>query len=351
MGTAHPIPGAPDPMSRAAAHAALLAALEPPARAQDSGQALQPFGAVPEAEAEAEAGADDATDEAASVFPRVAPEPPPPPVQEAPADQDKPVPPPQEDERRLRTWELPTLEVVGSGLKEEERVGSYKQPRWSVERLFPTTRIYVLPEGAIHGELWTRVEEPRHGDTRIRDYYEVEFGLPNRFQLDLYLVADHTGEWEPGAINQQMVEGRYAFADWDEIWGNPTVYAEYIHRNDDPDSLEGKLLLGGEASAGWHWGTNLSLEQELSGSEERELQLAGGLSRTITDDKFSLGIEGKAQQTDENDSRSDNEHSFGVGPSMRWLPTERVHVDFTPLIGIGPDSPGLETYLIVGMEF
>jgi len=333
--------------------ATLLAASGPSALAQDSEKGVQPRAPWPAAGAESEAAEATGLEvgSESALFPRVAPDPPSPPVQEAPAEDAQDQPPPPEDERRLRTWELPTLEVVGSGLKEEERVGSYRQPRWSVERLFPTTRIYVLPEGAVHGEYWSRIEDPRHGETRFRDYYEVEFGLPNRFQIDFYLVADHTGEWEPGAINQQMVEGRYAFADWDEIWGNPTLYAEYIHRDDDPDSLESKLLLGGEAGPGWHWGTNLSIEQETSGERERELQLAGGLSHTLTDDKFALGIEGKAQQTDEEDSRSDNEHSFGVGPTMRWLPTDRVHVDFTPLFGIGPDSPRIETYLIVGMEF
>ena len=339
--------------------AALLAAFGPPALAQASGEGLQPRApfAAPGAEAGevAEAGeTTEATEEVATQFPRVAPEPPP--AQETPDAQDAQdapnQPPPPEDERRLRTWELPTLEVVGSGLKEEERVGSYRQPRWSVERLFPTTRIYVLPEGAVHGEYWSRIGDPEHGDTRYRDYYEIEIGLPNRFQLDFYLVADHTGEWEPGSINQQMIEGRYAFADWDEIWGNPTVYAEFIHRDDDPDSFEGKLLLGGEAAPGWHWGTNLSAEHELSGEKERELQLTGGVSRVIVDNTFSLGVEGKAQQTDEKDARSENEHAFGIGPSMRWLPTERMHVDFTPLFGVGGgDSLRLETFLIVGWEF
>jgi hypothetical protein len=342
----------PRSLSRPALLAALIAALGPLLRSQE--QPLQPsspwLAAAEEIQAE-EAQAEEAASAPGTVrFPRVAPTPPPPRPQEQPQDAPPPAPP-QGEQRRLRTWELPTVEVVGSGLKEEERVGEYKQPRWSVERLFPTTRIYVLPEGAIHGELWTRVEEPRHGDTRIRDYYEVEFGLPNRFQVDLYLVADHTGEWEPGAINQQMIEGRYAFADWDEIWGNPTVYLEYIHRNDDPESVEGKLLLGGEAGPGWHWGTNLACEQEVGGERERELQISSGLSRTIIDDKFSLGVESKIQQTDEKEDRSDNENVFEVGPSMRWLPTDRAHVDFTPLIGIGPDSPGMEVFLIVGWEF
>lgn len=333
--------------------AALLAVWGPPALAQDSGAGLQPQApwSAPGAEAVEAVEAGEAA-EPVRHFPRVAPEPAPP-VQETPDAQDgqDAQDPPPEEGRRLRTWELPTLEVVGSGLQEEERVGPYRQPRWTVERLFPTTRIYVLPEGAVHGEYWSRITEPAEGDTRMRDYYEIEIGLPNRFQLDFYLVADHTGEWEPLAITQQMIEGRYAFADWDEIWGNPTVYAEYIHRNDDPDSLESKLLLGGESAPGWHWGTNLSFEQELSGSKEREYQLSGGLSRVITDNKFSLGVEGKAQQTDEKDARSENEHSFGVGPSMRWLPTDRMHIDFTPLFGIGPDSPDVETFLIVGWEF
>jgi hypothetical protein len=328
----------------------LVAVFTGPGSAQDSDGAL--LARSPWAPA-VEESADPPVAEAAPPvrFPRAAP--PPPTLPAAPQDAAAKEQPEPQDERnrRLRTWEMPAVEVVGSGLQEEERIGPYRQPRWTAERLFPTTRIYVLPEGAIHGEYWMRVDEPRHGDTRIRDYYELEFGLPNRFQLDLYLVADHTGEHEPGAINQQMIEGRYAFADWDEIWGNPTVYLEYIHRNDDPESVEGKFLLGGEAAPGWHWGTNLSCELETGGENEREFQLAGGLSRTIIDDEFSLGVEGKAQETDTRDDKTDNEHSFLVGPSMRWLPSERQHLDFAPLIGIGPDSPGAEIWLIYGWEF
>jgi len=264
--------------------------------------------------------------------------------------QNAPPPAPSQDERK--TFEVPPVEVVGSGLEEEELVGPYNQPRWSTDRIFPTTRVYVKPEGEQELEYWMRIEEPRHGETRIRDYYEYEIGLPNRFQLDLYLVADHTGEWEPGAINQQMIEGRYAFADWGELWGNPTAYLEYIHRNgDDPESFEGKLLLADTLSPGWHWATNLSCEQEVSGDRERELELTAGVSHTIIDDEFSLGIEGKADQIDEQGSRSENEHVFEIGPSMRWEPAEHTSVQFAPLIGIGPDSPGMEVFLILGWEF
>ena len=106
------------------------------------------------------AEAADATEEVATQFPRVAPEPAPP-VQEAPDAQDAQdqPPPPPEEERRLRTWELPTLEVVGSGLKEEERVGRYRQPRWTVERLFP-----LIDEAALAAvRQWTFVPAVQGG--------------------------------------------------------------------------------------------------------------------------------------------------------------------------------------------
>jgi hypothetical protein len=349
--------------------AALLAALGAPARAQDSEEDLLPrapftdVGDDSASEAAAQAAAqivDPAPDPAAEAaspsggqpvrFPR-APEPLPPPVQDA-RPQEKPAPPLPEDEqnRRLRTWEMPALEVVGSGLKEEELIGSNQQPRWTTERLFPTTRVYVLPEGTIHGEYWMRIQNPREGDTRVRDYYELEFGLPNRFQLDLYLVSDHTGANVPGDITTEMIEGRYAFADWGEIWGNPTVYLEYIHQ-DSPDGLEGKLLLGSEVSPGWHWASNLACEQQTAGERERELQLTGGLSHTIIDDKFSMGVEGKLQQTDTEDDPGDDEDVFEIGPTMRWQPSERSYIDFAPLIGFGGESPQAEIFLIMGWEF
>ena len=291
---------------------------------------------------------------AAVRFPR-APAPRPAPVTPRSQDgQDAPKPAPSQDpsQDERKTFEVPPVEVVGDEYEDDELVGPYNQPRWSTDRIFPTTRVYVKPEGEQELEYWMRIEEPRHGETRIRDYYEYELGLPNRFQLDLYLVADHTGEWEPGAINQQMIEGRYAFADWGELWGNPTAYLEYIHRNgDDPESIEGKLLLADTLSPGWHWASNLSCEQEVSGDRERELELTAGVSHTIIDEKFSMGIEGKADQIDQQGSRSDNTHEFEIGPSMRWEPAEHTSIQFAPLAGIGPDSPQYELFLILGWEF
>jgi len=41
-------------------------------------------------------------------------------------------------------------------LFEEQRIGSYQQPRWTATRRFPTTRVYVVPEGKVEFEYWLR---------------------------------------------------------------------------------------------------------------------------------------------------------------------------------------------------
>lgn len=96
------------------------------------------------------------------------------------------------DGERLRSWELPAIEITvegkresGSGLREEDRVGSYGQPRWTTKRRFGETRAYVRQEGSIQFENWYTVEVPRKGDSEVQTQYELEIGLPYRFQLDL----------------------------------------------------------------------------------------------------------------------------------------------------------------------
>jgi hypothetical protein len=51
---------------------------------------------------------------------------------------------PAPDSPRLRSYELPPVNVVGqkpSDLREEDRVGSYGQPRWTATRRFPNRRV------------------------------------------------------------------------------------------------------------------------------------------------------------------------------------------------------------------
>ena len=307
---------------------------------------------------------------AASAAAQEVPPPSPPPAPGAPepgappgdADEiDTPIPPgrpPLSEQavpgRRLRSWELPAIQVAGEPppeLREEERVGSYRQPRWTTVRRFPTTRVYVIPEGKIDVEYWMRIDRPRkQGPDRFRSFYEFEIGLPNRFQFDFYAIADHTSSVEPFDINTRMYELRYAFADWGEIPGNPTAYVEWVANEDAPDKWETKLLFGDEAAPGWHWGSNLVFEQEVSGTREREVQVTGALSKTIIDSVFSVGGEFKAANISSTEP-GDDAQEFFLGPSVQWRPSERSHVDFTPLVGLGGESGSMQVWFILGFEF
>jgi hypothetical protein len=273
----------------------------------------------------------------------------------------------QEEKKELqtsehqRTSEMPEITVYGKKeLKEEQLIGSYEQPRWTAERRFPTTRVYVIPEGKFEFEWWTRMEAQRRGSHEKgheeQYYYEVEMGLPNRFQLDLYQRFEDTGG-KDGSLNfaEQSVELRWAMANWGKIWGNPTWYIEYTSINQARDKEEMKLLLGDELGTRWHWGLNLVREWTVTSPENREVEneITGGVAYTIKDSYLSAGLEAKASTESEMQSDSSMKwyHTFKVGPSMQWKPMPQADIQFVPLVGIGNGSEKYQIWLIAGWEF
>lgn len=263
----------------------------------------------------------------------------------------QPVAAPQKE--RLRSFELPPVTVVGekpSELREEDRIGSYEQPRWTATRRFPGTRVYVVPENKVEIEYWLRPTFTRDGDTEIRTLYEIEFGLPYRFQLDLYLRTDQEGDDSEILLGSQL-EVRWALADWGKIPGNPTLYLEWVGLEQRPDKVEAKLLLGGEIAPRWHWGSNLVAELETGGEREYEYQLTGAISYTVIDEKFSVGAEGIIALTDVKDDRGNFSDSYLIGPSFQFRPIPPMTINLAPLIGIGQDSPRAQVFLNIGYEF
>jgi hypothetical protein len=238
-----------------------------------------------------------------------------------------------------------------SEYREEDRFGPYDQPLWTAFRRFPTTRIYVRPPGTFEFEYWKRVDIPHGGGpAEVQTQYEFEVGLPGRFQVDMYLLAVQEGNDGTQASGEQF-EVRWAFADWDKIWGNPTLYLEVSSLQGEPDTIEGKLLLGGEMSPGWHWGTNLVFERETSGDLSNNHEITAGVSRTMADEQWSLGGEFKASLTNTHADRSDYQEELLVGPSLQYRPLKNVHLDLATLAGIGGDSPDFEGFFVLGYEF
>lgn len=255
------------------------------------------------------------------------------------------------EEGPTHPWELPPVNVYGQRvLREEDRVGSYAQPRWTTDRRFAETRVYVRPEGALEFEYWLIPTVFRKGPSEIKQQYELEFGLPSRFQLDLYLITRKEGSGGP-TFTDGAIELRYALADWGRIWGNPTLYFEYTFQDQAPDVIETKLLLGGEIAPRWHWGTDLSFEHETGGQMQNTYEITGGLSYTVIDSRLSVGGELKFQENDLRHHRGRLTNNTFLGPSLQWRPLARMHVDVAPLIGITHESPALQAFFVLGWDF
>jgi hypothetical protein len=164
-------------------------------------------------------------------------------------------------------------------------------------------------------------------------------------QLDLYEKLIHDNEDPRGWVQDEFaVELRYAFADWGKLPGNPTIYEEYAFTNGGPDVLESKLLFGDDYK-GWHWGVNFIHEHELWGDKQTEWRIAGGLSRTIVDSCFSLGVEAQWAKPES------EANEFLLGPSFQWLPTSNTHLDLVTLVGLNNASPEMEAWFIFGFDF
>jgi len=254
------------------------------------------------------------------------------------------------------TWTMPAIEVTGKApLIEEDRIGDYAQPRWTAHRRFSETRVYVIPRGMVDFEYWMIPKNPKDGPTDFKSQYEVEFGLPGRFQIDLYAVGHKTGtKDEEFSISEQKTEVRWAFADWGKIPGNPTVYFEWNQVSAAPDHLELKLLLGGEARSGWHWGSNLVWEHEIAGPQENSNEWTLGLSRTVRDSVFSLGAETQlalVNAIEADGHRGPFATEFLVGPSLQFRPLPQMHIDFAPLFGTTAAAARTKTYVVLGWEF
>jgi len=242
---------------------------------------------------------------------------------------------------------LTDLFVQDYVLNEDKPVGANGEPSWVQNRRFSTTRIYIQQDPWEVGlEQWYRVRDFDDGRVTQRSQTEIEIGLPYRMQLDIYenIIhdnSDHRG-WEQEEV---AVELRYAFADWGKLPLNPTLYFEYAFCHEGSDGIEPKILIGDDFGNGWHYGVNFIHERRVWGDAEAEWGIAAGISKTIVDSCWSIGIEGKW-------THPEGDHNEGIlGPSVQWLPTENTHLDLVAMGGLTDSSPNVEAWLIFGFDF
>ena len=264
----------------------------------------------------------------------------------------------------VHSWEMPAITVQGqrSDLREQDLIGSYGQPRWSARRRFTETRAYVVPEGQIEFEYWLTVKDhARNAEgadktTKVTQQYELEIGLPYRFQLDLYQAwekkygqADVNNE--TNELAETKFEVRWALADWDEILFNPTLYAEWANVNGGADVAEFKLLLADDLASRWIWAVNAVYEFEVGGDLMRNMEITGGIAYAIKDSVFSLGLEVKAGWENTKADRNDYTNEVIIGPSIQYRPLPQMHIDLAVMAGLTEESPVSKTVMIAGWEF
>ncbi len=245
---------------------------------------------------------------------------------------------------------LPELTVRGASLQENHPTGVYGQPEWTQHRRFSTTRVYLQQAPMELGfEQWWRGRF-KDGDSKHRIQEEMELGLPNRFQLDLYYTwsVDEEGIAHYDDFDTEL---RWAFADWGKIPLNPTLYAEWKFVDGGPDVYELKLLVGDNIGQWWHWGANAILEQETGGERAQEIAVSQATGYTILDQKLGIGLEWKYTEETVEGDRDNPERILLIGPNVQWRPTLPIHLDVVPLFGATDDAPDVEAYIVLGYDF
>jgi hypothetical protein len=246
---------------------------------------------------------------------------------------------------------LPQVTSTASALLEDQPADETNRPEWTSARRFPSTRVYLQDgPGEMSFEQWLRQRDFEDGSKQSRFQEELEIGLPDRFQIDLYETWQ-TNNQRTVRQDETSVELRYALADWGKIPLNPTLYLEYARVAGDADTIEGKLLLGQDLAPRVHYGFNFAFEQETTMAHSSAYTLSQGLSYTIIDQTLSAGVEMEYSIETEHGNRHDPTQGFVIGPSIQVCPSRRTHLDLVAMAGTNNTSPVMEAYVVFGIDF
>jgi hypothetical protein len=236
-------------------------------------------------------------------------------------------------------------------------IGEYTQPAWAERSQFTsTTSVYVLsPYEMFVGNLW-EAQFSRHGGTRNVLTQEVDFGLPHRFELG---IENELGLVESDARETSVtLEARYALANWNAIFLNPSISVEYIFGvgrsardlRRQPDAAVVRLLLGQNFGDHIGYGLNVELQQDVSHDSGHEFDISQSIAYGAMNGKFEFGAE--MRYTHDTARRNPIERDeLVIGPTIGWKPTRQLRVSIAPLFGCTHDSPRVASYVLASYEF
>ena len=250
-------------------------------------------------------------------------------------------------------------------------------PGISRSRFSPIVNAYVLPPWAVYAGIIyqgdaLKFNRPDHMFTQ-----EIEVGLPARFGVAIEnSVEGFRGRWQDRSFS---IEARYAFADWNKIPLNPTIFAEWkfgvghiLHdegppepmpkgeaeeflneRNPLPDAYEVRLLLSEEFFGKLEWALNGFFEQEVTGDRGREYGFAQSavVPVLLPNERLKVGLEMQLTTFTDKGIRDMPSYRFIIGPTIAWKPTANTRVDVSPLFGATDDAPRASVFVVFSMLF
>jgi hypothetical protein len=247
---------------------------------------------------------------------------------------------------------------------------------FSQSRLSPITNAYVLPPGQVYASLIYENDVVHYRSPDHHFTEEVEVGLPYRINLAIENdVQRYDGTLQDATFS---FEARYAFADWDKIPLNPTVFAEYkigigriLHDEgaptpaqkfgpggfdtsmEIPDAYELRLLLSEEFFGRVEWALNTFFEQEIGGDRGREWGFAQSVVTPflLAHEELKGGFEFQFRSFSDKTSRGTPYNSFVMGPTAAWKPSRNTRLDISPLFGVNHKSPEVQFFAVFSYLF
>lgn len=274
---------------------------------------------------------------------------------------------------------------------------------FSQSRFSSLTNAYVLPSGEIYNSVIYEDDVVHYRPPDNHWTVECEMGLPYRFNIAVESDIQHfDGDTQASTVS---FEGRYAFADWDKIPLNPTVFAEYkigmgdvLHdegaptpakkfgpggfdKSDPiPDGYEVRLLLSEDFFDRIEWALNGFFEQEIEGDRGREWGIASSVLTPIhlfqpapppppdhknvhtnnvqpvavqpvagagvAAEDLKVGVECQFRSFTDKFGRGIPYNSFVIGPTADWKPTRNLRFDVSPLFGVNHKSPIMQLFVV-----
>jgi hypothetical protein len=250
-------------------------------------------------------------------------------------------------------------------------------PALSRSRFSNLVNAYVLPPWTVYAAAIYE-GDALHFNRPDHNYAaEIELGLPYRFGV----AIENAVETFRGVTQERSfsIEGRYAFADWDKIPLNPTIFMEYkfgigdilhdegppeplgkgeaqdfIHDHEQlPGALEVRLLLAEEFFGEVEWALNGFFEAETGGDRGHEYGFAQSAMIPVLLPKERLKVGAEMQFTGFSDKgiRNDPSYRFIIGPTVAWKPTANTRFDLSPLFGMTHDSPRASVFAVFSCLF